>query len=363
MIYFDYNTQTSPAPEVIETMIEVSENLKNSKISSDQYEQIQENSRRQIASLIGISNSSEIIFTSGEEENYKCGIIDVLKKQPQKKHLIVSEFADESLQKLLMQLEPQGYEISVIGTAENSIFDLVKLKNSLRKDTALAIIPAAEDEIGHIFPVNEACNLIKEYSEALSFVDGSNAIGKIPVNLQNTVIDIFSLSGHKFHAPDKTGALYVRRNLSIQTQNILPLDKVAGIGEAAELSASIDENIGIMRDTLETFILGNIPNAKLNRSFDRIFLLPNTSSISFANLNGEVILAMLDKAGIIASTACPCDFENKQRTALLQSLNIPFTESMGTSRFSLGRYNTMKEVKTCIEKLTGIIQELNAHKH
>ena len=159
-----------------------------------------------------------------------------------------------------------------------------------------------------MFPVEEIARIVKEHSDAVFHVDGVNAVGKIPFDLKKTEIDLFSISGHKFHAPKGIGALYVRQGLNLPSLAIgggqengrragtEAVHQIVGIGAAAELvkDFSAMEKVSSLRDKLETEILENIPNSRINGTRDSDKRLPNTTNISFENLNGEAILARLN---------------------------------------------------------------------
>jgi cysteine desulfurase len=232
----------------------------------------------------------------------------------------------------------------------------------------------ANNETGVLFPVEEIACIVKEHSNALVHVDGINAVGKIPLNLKNTEIDLFSISGHKFHAPKGIGALYVRDNVRLPSFLIgggqenskragtEAVHQIAALGAAADLvrDCSPMNEIFALRNRLETEILNKIPNSRLNGTDDYSKRLPNTSSISFSNTNGEAILARLYDSGVCVSTGSACNSETRQASAVLQAMNIPYSDAMGAIRFSLGRYNAAEEVDFVLEKLPGIIKDLSA---
>jgi cysteine desulfurase len=221
-----------------------------------------------------------------------------------------------------------------------------------------------------LFPVEEIAQIVKKHSNAVFHVDGVNAVGKIPILLKNTEIDLFSISGHKFHAPKGIGALYMRRRVTLPSIAIgggqengrragtEAVHQIVGLGAAAELVKDFFamERVRALRDRLESKILHKIPNSRINgtNNFDK--RLPNTSNISFENLNGETILARLNDLGIFVSTGSACNAENHTASAVLQAMNIPFSQAMGAIRFSLGRYNTESEVDFVLENLEKIVK-------
>jgi cysteine desulfurase len=374
MIYFDNNATTNIAPEVFEAMKPFLTSLYGNPSSAYRFgretRQIVEKSRQEVARLIGANDIKEIIFTSGGTESDNWAILGTIEANPGKKHVITTRVEHEAVRKVCEKLETKGYEITWLEVDKNGFLDLDQLKKSLRKDTALVSAMLANNETGILFPAKEIAKIVKAHSDAVFHVDGVNAVGKIPISLKETGIDLFSLSGHKFHAPKGVGALYVREGVrlpsfligggqeSARRAGTEAVHQIAGLGKAAELVQETVPQVRGLRDKLEDFILRNIENAKLNGTADRTMRLPNTSSISFENLNGEAILAKLSDLGVCVSTGSACNAETHTASPVMQAMNIPFTTAMGSIRFSLGRYNTDEEVNFVIENLPKIIREL-----
>lgn len=376
MIYFDNNATTRIAPEVFEAMKPFLTDFYGNPSSAYSFgrktRQIVEKSRQEVASLIGANDTKELIFTSCGTESDNWAILGGLEVNPHKNHIITTEVEHEAVRKLCQKLETKGYEVTRLKVDENGLLDLDELKNSLRDETAIVSVMLANNETGILFPVKEIAEIIKANSDALFHVDGVNAVGKVPINLKETEIDLFSLSGHKFHAPKGIGALYIRENINLPSfftgggqesgkrAGTEAVHQIVGLGTAAKLVLENKSNVKFLRDKFEGFILQNIPNAKLNGTSHHTKRLPNTSSIAFSNLNGEAILAKLNDIGVCVSTGSACNAENHVSSAVLRAMNVPYTDAMGTIRFSLGRYNTEEEVDFVIQKLPEIIQELNA---
>lgn len=397
MIYFDNNATTPIAPEVLEAMLPVlTSNFGNPSSAHDfgrRARKIVENSRDQVASLLGARLSEEIIFTSCGTESDNWAILGTLEANPDKKHIVTTRVEHEAVRNLCERLEQKNYEITRLEVDEQGFLDLDELKNSLRADTAIVSVMLANNETGILFPVEKIARIVKENSGAIVHCDGVNAVGKVPIDLKNTEIDLFSISGHKFHAPKGIGALYVRNGVELPSfftgggqengkrAGTEAVHQIAALGKAAELSEDFlsaggrallsvpqavarglnsTEKILELRNKLEDFILQNIPRASLNGTSDRNLRLPNTSSISFENTNGEAILAKLNDLGVCVSTGSACNSDNHTASAVLQAMNIPYSKAMGAIRFSLGRYNTEEEVDFVLEKLPEIIERLNA---
>lgn len=376
MVYFDNNATTRIAPEVIAAMQPFLTEFYGNPSSAYNFGRVSrraiEEAREKVAALLGAEQSSEIVFTGGGTESDNWAILGTLEASPHKKHIITTRVEHEAVRYLCKKLEKENYEITWLEVDENGFLELQELKKYLRADTAIVSVMLANNETGILFPVEEIARTIKENSDAVFHVDGVNAVGKIPVNLKETKIDLFSLSGHKFHAPKGTGALYIKSGVELPSIAIgggqetgrragtEAAHQIVALGATADVvkDFSAMERVLALRNKLENEILNKIPNSRINGTSDYAKRLPNTSSISFSNLNGEAILAKLNDAGVCVSTGSACNAETHTASAVLQAMNIPYRDAMGAIRFSLGRYNTEAEVDFVLEILPKIIDEL-----
>jgi len=192
------------------------------------------------------------------------------------------------------------------------------------------------------------------------------------INLKDLEVDLFALSGHKFHAPQGIGALYVREGIRLppfiiggaqehgRRAGTSAVPNIVGLGAACELAmtSSGHEEIARLRDKLEDEILGSIPNAILNGTPDRSKRLPNTANISFQYVEGENIMMLLDEAGICVSTGSACHSGTHQASPTLRAMSVPYTAAQGSIRFSLGRYTTRADIDRTLEVLPDIINRL-----
>jgi cysteine desulfurase len=230
----------------------------------------------------------------------------------------------------------------------------------------------ANNETGILFPIEEIGKIVREKSDALFHVDGVQAVGKVPIDLKKTEVDLFALSGHKLHAPQGIGALYVRKEINLppflfggaqehgRRAGTSAVPNIVGLGAACRLARTNDDHTHIlaMRNKLEDGILTNISNARLNGTADRSKRLPNTSNISFEYVDGQSILAHLDEAGICVSTGSACHSSTHESSPTLKAMNIPYTTAQGSIRFSVGRYNSDAEIETTLQVLPNIISKL-----
>jgi cysteine desulfurase len=378
MIYLDNNATTRVAPEVLDAMqpylSEYFGNPSSAHALGREMKRAVDHAREQVAKLIGAGETSEIVFTSCGSESDNWAIRSALATQPQKKHIITTQVEHEAVRNVCRSLEQEGYEVTWLGVDSNGELDLDGLRSAVRADTALVSIMLANNETGMLFPIEEIGRIAREKSEAVFHVDGVQAVGKIPIDLKNTSVDLFALSGHKLHAPQGIGAHYIRKGLSLPSfilggaqeqgrrAGTSAVPNIVGLGAACQLALDDNnhEHVEQLRNRLEDQILANIPNARLNGSADRSKRIPNTSNISFEYVDGQNILMHLDQAGICVSTGSACHSTSHESSPTLRAMNVPFTAAQGSIRFSLGRYNTDADIDTTLSVLPAIIEKLAA---
>jgi cysteine desulfurase len=271
---------------------------------------------------------------------------------------------------LCRKLEREGYRVSYVPVDRAGNLDMEFFRKSVDEDTALVSIMHANNETGVIFPVEEIGAFLKE-REVPFHIDGVQAVGKLPIDVKKLNCDLYSISGHKFHAPKGVGALYIRRGTRIkpvlygghQERGRRPgTENVAGIvamGKAAELAMrSLDREIEIkeLRDRLENGILEKFSNAVLNG--DRERRVPNTTNVGFEFIEGEAILLYLNEKGIAASSGSACSSGSLEPSHVLRAMGVPFTSAHGSIRFSLSRFTTAEEIDYTLSVLPGIIDRL-----
>ena len=378
MIYLDNNATTRVAPEVLDAMQpylgQLFGNPSSAHALGREMKRAVEQAREQVASLIGAAETSEIVFTSCGSESDNWAIRGLLATRPEKKHIVTTLVEHEAVRNLCRLLENESYEVTWLGVDQNGELDLENLRAALRPDTALVSVMLANNDTGVLFPIEEIGRIVKENSGAAFHVDGVQAVGKIPIDLKTTAVDLFALSGHKFHAPQGVGALYVRNGISLSALIVggaqeqgrragtSAVPNIVGLGAACHLAHTDDDHAAIekLRNRLEDEILRTIPNARLNGAADRAKRLPNTSNISFEYVDGQSILMHLDQAGICVSTGSACHSTTHESSPTLRAMNVPYTAAQGSIRFSLGRYNTAEDIDTTLRVLPEIIAKLAA---
>jgi cysteine desulfurase len=375
-IYLDNNATTKVAPEVVEVMLPYFSDLYGNPSSmhrfGGQVGKAVNKARQQVAALLG-ADETEIIFTSGGTEGDNAAIRAALLAQPEKRHIITTQVEHPAVLTQCKQLESQGYSVTYLSVDRQGQLDLYELEAALTGNTALVSIMYANNETGTIFPIEQIGMRVKEYG-ALFHVDAVQAVGKIPLNMKTSTIDMLTMSGHKIHAPKGIGALYVRRGVRFRPMTIgggqergrrAGTENVPGLialGKAAELELMHLEEVakreGQLRNRLEQTILKLIPDCEVNGDIKN--RLPNTSNIGFKFIEGEAILFGLNQHGICASSGSACSSGSLEPSHVLRAMGIPYTILHGSIRFSLCRYTTDAEIDAVIAVMPSIIERLRA---
>jgi cysteine desulfurase len=373
-IYFDNNATTQVAEEVLEEMeplfCKLYGNPSSMHTFGGQIGRRIGQARERVAGLLGCE-PSEIVFTSGGTESDNTAIKGTLAALPHKRKIITSRIEHPAVLTVCRELENQGYTVVELPVDKEGQLDIEQLAEQLDDDTALVTIMYANNETGVIFPIDKVAQLTADRG-AIFHTDAVQAVGKIPLNLSKSNIDLLSLSGHKLHGPKGVGILYVRKGTRLSpymlgghqeagrragTENV---PGIVGLGKACELAAKSikQENSKVqnLRDKLECTIMEKCPDSRLNG--DKENRLPNTTNISFEYIEGEAILLMLDKYGICASSGSACTSGSLEPSHVLRAMGVPFTAAHGSIRFSLSRYNTEEEVDYTIEKMPQIVNQL-----
>jgi cysteine desulfurase len=373
-IYLDNNATTQVAPEVLEAMLpyfhELYGNPSSMHTFGGQVGRKLREAREHVAALLGAS-TDELIFTSCGSESDNAAIRSALASQPGKRHIVTSRVEHPAVKALCAQLVNEGYRVTELPVDGDGRLDMEQYRRSLTPDTAIVSLMWANNETGVIFPVEQAAEIARARN-ILFHTDAVQAVGKIPLNLGKTAIDMLSISGHKLHAPKGIGVLYVRKGTRFSpfligghqekgrrggTENT---PSIIGLGKACELAAQNMEaentRVKQLRDKLENELLRRVPNSRVNG--DRVNRLPNTSNISFEFIEGEAILLMMDEFGICASSGSACTSGSLQPSHVLRAMGVPFTMAHGSIRFSLSVYNTDEEIDFVLEKLPPIIDTL-----
>lgn len=374
IVYADNNATTRVAPEVVDAMLpyftEYYGNPSSMHTFGGQVAKALDTARQQVSGLIG-SDPAEIVFTSCGTESDNAAIWGILRSNPRKRHIVTTRVEHPAVYNLGKYLAQSGYHVTELGVDSYGMLDLNELTDAVREDTAIVSIMHANNETGVIFPIEEIGHIVKSKGSILH-TDAVQAVGKIPMNLSKSTIDLLTLSGHKLHAPKGVGALFVRKGITFTpfivgghqeknrrggTENV---PSIIGLGKACELAKDyIDKEltqVKQLRDTLEEEILKKAPDARVNGHTKQ--RLPNTTNLSFEFVEGEAILLLLNEKGICASSGSACTSGSLEPSHVLRAMGVPFTAVHGSVRLSLSRYNTKEDVQYIIEHLPPIIRRL-----
>jgi len=377
-VYLDNNATTMVDPAVVEVMLPYfTEQYGNpSSIHSfgNQVGRSLKKARQQVQALLGVEHDSEIIFTSCGTESDSTAILSALKAQPERKEIITTVVEHPAVLSLCDYLEKDGYTVHKLKVDSKGRLDLDEYARILTERAdhiAVVSVMWANNETGTIFPVEEMATMAAD-AEVMFHTDAVQAVGKIPMDLKNTDIDMLSLSGHKLHAPKGVGVLYLRRSTRYRpllrgghqergrragTENMA---SIIALGKACELAAEKmayeNTEVKAMRDRLQEGILASVSHCFPTGDVEN--RLPNTCNIAFEYIEGEAILMLLNKAGIAASSGSACTSGSLEPSHVMMAMGIPYTAAHGTIRFSLSCYNTMDEMERVIEAVPSIVAQL-----
>jgi cysteine desulfurase len=376
-VYLDNNATTLIHTEVIEAMVPYLADYYGNPSSPHRMGAKAaaglKTAREQAAAFLRC-RESEVVFTSGGTESNNAAIRGVLAALPGKRHIVTTQVEHPSVLEVCKDLERSGYRVIYLGVNRDGALDLAELERSITGETALVSVMWANNETGVIFPIERIAEITSSRG-ALLHVDAVQAAGKIPIDLEKTRVDLLTLSGHKIHAPKGVGLLFVRRKTPFHsliigggqergrrsgTENI---PGIVCLGKAMEMAASepaaTTERIRRLRDKLEHYILGSIPNTTRNGAAEP--RLPNTANISFERLDGEAILLLLDEAEICASSGSACSTGAIEPSHVLKAMGFTGSEALGAVRFSLSRYTTEEDIDNVIDVLPGFVRRLRGN--
>lgn len=375
MIYLDNNATTAVAPEAIEAMASCMRSGPTNPSSKHKAGECSKEAvmgaRGELARFLGCS-PPEIVFTSCGTESNHLAILGALALDPAKRHVVASSVEHPSCMELLAHLETQGVRVSYVPVDSNGQLDPEAVAASLAPDTALVSIMWANNETGVVFPIAAIAAQTRARG-VLLHTDAVQAVGKIRVDLKTVPVDMLSLSGHKLHGPTGVGALFVRKGIKIASQIFGHQERarrggtenvpgIIGLGKAAVLAQTeLDQQnaqLAALRDKLEAGVLARVPIASINgRGAERV---ANTTNIRFGDLEAELLLERLDRAGICASAGAACTSSGTEPSHVLLAMGLDERGALSSVRFSLGRDNTAAEIDALLEVLPGIVNEAAA---
>ena len=372
--YFDHNATTPVSPEVIQTMLgclaEVYGNASSIHHFGQMAKQRLELARRQTAALANCQ-PQEIVFTSGGTEADNLALFGVVRhaKRPQR-HMVATAIEHPAVLNACAQLEREGVEVTYVRVGASGVVDPDDIRRAVRPSTLLVSVMHANNELGTVQPIAEIARITREGGMYLHS-DGVQALGKIPVDVQNLGVDLYSISGHKIYSPKGLGALFVRKGTRIDpilfgghhererrpgTENV---PGAVALGCAAEVAArdlaSQGADLAGLRDCLENGILARIPGTGVNGA--RQHRTPNTSNIYFDGIDGEALVIALDLHGFAVSTGAACSSGAVEPSHVLTAIGLTPERARSSIRFSLGRSNSREQV----DALTHAVEDAVRH--
>lgn len=375
LIYLDNAATTQVYPEVLEAMMpyftEYYGNPSSIYTFAGEAGKAVSKARETLASAIG-AKAEEIYFTGGGSESDNWALKAAVEAYASKgKHIITSKIEHHAIVHTVEYLEKNGCEITCLDVDENGLIDPEKLRATIRPDTILISVMAANNEIGTIEPLREIGEIAKE-NDILFHTDAVQAFGHIPIDVEEMHIDMLSASAHKLGGPKGIGLLYIRKGVKIRsfihggaqerqrragTHNV---PGIVGFGKAMELALeSMEERSRYetqLRDYLIDRVLAEIPHTKLNG--DRTKRLPNNANFSFRFIEGESLLILLDQNGICASSGSACTSGSLDPSHVLLAIGLPHEIAHGSLRLTLSEKTTKEEIDFTIEKLKEIVTRL-----
>lgn len=376
-IYLDYNSTTPCDPRVVEAMLPYfTQKFGNAASRSHAFgweaEEAVALAREQVAALIG-AEPGEIVFTSGATESDNLALKGVFELYASKgNHIITVVTEHKAVLDSCHHIEQLGGEVTWLSVDAEGLIDLQELEAAIRPTTILIAVMYANNEIGVIQPIKAISELARRH-KVLFFTDATQAVGKIPVDVNRDGIDLMALSAHKLYGPKGIGALYVRRKsprvrLASQMDGgghekgmrsgTLNVPAIVAMGKACALCAEEMATIPIakLRDRLETGLL-RIEGAHVNGS--REHRLPHTTNISFSYIDGQALLAGLGK-DIALSSGSACTSASMEPSYVLKALGLGDDLAHSSLRLGLGRWTTEEEVDYAIGRITETVKQLRA---
>jgi len=382
-IYLDNSATTPLDPAVLEAMMPylTSEFGNSSSIHTfgQKAKMAVDRARHQVAALLNATRPNEIVFTSGGTESNNLAIRGLFQANTKHgNHIILSAIEHPAVESVCEDLQKRGAELTVLPVYENGIVRIEDVRNAIRDDTLLITVMAANNEIGTLQPIAAIGQLVREIrltgKKIWFHTDAVQAVGKVPINVEEIGCDLLSFSAHKINGPKGVGGLYIRRGVRLHPQNIggrqergtrAGTENVAGIvglGFAAELAGSklteLATRVRSIRDRIENGILEAIPDAITNG--DRRERVPNIANISFRLVEGEALLIALDMQGIAVSTGSACSSGSLEPSPVIRALGYGDDLARGAIRFSLGRQNTADEIDKLLAVLPDTVAKLRS---
>ncbi len=374
-IYLDYNATTPVLPEVLDAMMPFFRD-KFGNPASGHFFGLEAASAvklaaEQIATLIGAAGR-EIIFTSGGTEANNLAISGFVRgrKEKKKTRVISTQVEHGSVYETCKNLEKDGFGVTYLDVNRDGLIDVEALDQALDNDAALVSLLLVNNETGVIQDFKSIRKVVEKHAVPLHY-DAVQALGKMPLDIEQLGASLLSLSAHKIYGPKGAGALYVRSGLTLEpllfgeglTKVLRPgtynVPGIVGFGAACGIARgklpAYMEHCGKMRDCLEHGIIAAYPAARVNGSREQ--RICNTTNISFPGFYANKLLKKLDRRGIAVSTAAACSTGKDEASRVLKAMKVPPLELFGALRFSVGEYSCEADLDYVMEQLVEILRE------
>ena len=374
MIYLDNNATTRPAREVIEAMRPWLEEAYGNPSAGYRFgreaRRAVDHARGQVAALIG-AEVEEIVFTSGGTESNNTAIRSALALRPDHRAILTSTVEHSAVEEIVKFHAATGYEARYNPVDSLGHLDLEAWKANLAKGgVGHASLIWANNETGVVSPLSEAFALAAEH-DVYCHSDAVQAVGKIPVRVDELPLHALSLSAHKLHGPKGIGALWLSRRARFLPQTLgggqedarrsgtENVPAIVGFGVAAELAAqALDSRraLAVLRDRFERGVIVALPDVVINGDPER--RLPNTSNLYFPGVDGEGLLILLDEAGVCCSPGSACSTGQVKPSRIVRAMGHSNARARASVRFSISRFTTVEEIDAAVAALVKAVGKL-----
>ena len=373
-VYLDNNATTLVASQVMEEIVPYFTGAfyNPSAISGRTYgiDTAIARARRTVAEFLRASDAREIAFTSCATESNNWAIFGGAWANPERRHIITSKVEHPSILEVCKSICKNGYDITYLNVDGDGNLNMDELIDSIRPDTLLVTLMAANNETGVIFPIDHLSAAVKAQDPNIIFhTDATQYVGKLSVNLNRDFehIDLMSFSGHKIHGPKGIGGLFIRRGTPLApllyggnqesgrrsgTENVPGIIGIAKACELADYNIENQQTVRTLRNQLEKELLKLFPSALINGA--KANRLPNTLNIAFKDIDSETLLHQLSQSGVYASNGSACSTGSLDYSHVLSAMEVPYDYIAGSIRFSFSHLNRPEDVKTIVEKIEQI---------
>lgn len=373
-IYMDYNATTPVDPQVLEAMLPFfNVHFGNAASRTHLYglkaEAAVDTAREQLADLLSV-DAKEIVFTSGATESINLAIKGVFEAhQHRGRHIITVVTEHKAVLDTCAHLEKLGAEVTYLIPKTDGLLTAEQVAAAIRPDTILISVMMANNEIGVVQPIQDIATIAQQH-DVLFHTDATQAVGKLPINLRKLPIDLLSLSAHKLYGPKGVGALFIRKKTDLIAQQdggrhergrrsgTLNVPGIVALGKAAELAQALlpaeATRLAALRDILEQGILQHVSDTQVNGNLTH--RLPNTTNISFTNVDGDELLMSLN--AIAVSNGSACNSASTEPSYVLKALGLADALAYSSVRFSLGRFSTEADVDVAVRHVAEVVKKL-----